>query len=157
MNTISKNTISKQTAALLCAICMLAPVPSALAWSEVCMSTRGWLKGEFTVIYGFSSTPQKARVNRSGQSYQQITSDARGWTQWSPASWRCLSIRHVRPGEKIAVYMLPQRVRIDQGVICETDDSNPNAFYVQNDRQRRLWYRVSGHVWNPQCKFSGEE
>ena len=46
-----------------------------------------------------------------------------------------------------------------RGIFCETHVSNPNAFYVQQDRYpySELWYRVSGPIWSPSCKFDHEK
>ena len=51
---------AKKTAALLCAACMLAPAPSALAWEEVCLDFvlwKVWFSGKFKVFYGFQELP----------------------------------------------------------------------------------------------------
>ena len=185
-----KKTIAKQTAALLCALFMLAPVPAAVAWDEVCLdfvAPQVWFTGKFQVLYGFDQLPPYDGFTRAyefltGQRYDYLTGKrehgrskkpiankeqymARGWTDWSllmgVGSKRCASIRDIRDGEKFVVFMrLPSQPLVDPNTTyCKPHISNPEIFYVQQDRSpyRRLWYRVWGTHDSPKCKFDHEE
>ena len=79
------------------------------------------------------------------------------WT-WRPGGESCVSIRDIRSREKFSVRMLNGAQNVD-GDYCQTHTSDPNALYVQQNRSpyRKLWYRVSGSIFSPECRFSHEE
>ena len=180
------NTLSKQTASLLCALFMLAPVPAAVAWDEVCVDfiqSAAWFRGLSQVLYGFDQMPParerqadgdhiyayehlralRSNVFRRYEPYRKRQYNARGWTDWGAlidrGQQRCVSIRGIRKGEKFVVYLLPDSTPPHRGIFCETHVSNPNIFYVQQERPpyRKLWYWVWGHASDAKCKFHHEE
>ena len=158
-NKIISKIISNKAAALLCAVFLLAPAPS-FAWTHVCMEFKFWkvwIDGKFQVVYGID--PQIEQTN-----YTYIRDHSRGQTWWSPTmragNKHCSSIHPIQTGENFAVYMLLGFNKPDEGIWCESHPSNPSAIYLQSDQThrgyRKLWYQVTGTVWNPKCRFHHE-
>ena len=141
-------TFPRKTAALLCALFMLVPVPAAFAWTHVCLDFvfwKVWFDGKFQILYGFDEMPplegevQAGGVyayehltaylydGRSYDQYRRRRHNARDRTVWSPTlragKKHCASIAPIRAGEKFVVYLIPGPSVIsseEYGVFCYT-------------------------------------
>ena len=85
---------SKKTAALLCALCVLAPVPS-FAWTHVCLhfvSPYVWFDGKFQVLWGFDEVPPDEKGSLF-YPYEHLT--ASGYNYRYHREPRYLSLIHI--------------------------------------------------------------
>lgn len=160
----------KKIAALAFALAVTQPLaPSAKAWDEVCVHFPIWkaaFLGNFGVVHGFSTA--YGRIPNSyhdpdTNSFWKLPDDLGGWHgiraggaimsgTFGANDTRCVSIRHLPEGEPFFVFVDPDGN--PAAALCSTHGSNPNQWYLQQNRPyRKIWWEAGGAVWSPYCNY----